>query len=139
MALCWEGSNEVFIPEIDAEHRILFRMIDELRRMIKAGGDPAGVKAGIRALSSEMDAHFGHEERMMGDSAFWGATWHKRQHGTARKHLRNASRADEKGDAAKAEREMTALGSWLNDHTSIADRILGAFLRNHERSARSHR
>jgi hemerythrin len=138
MALCWESSNEVFVPEIDAEHQALFRMIDELRRMIKAGGDPAGIKAGIRALRSEMEAHFGHEERMMSDSVFWGASWHKSQHGTARKRLRNASRADEKGDTVKAERELKALGSWLNDHSAIADRIMGAFLRNRGRAAAAH-
>jgi hemerythrin-like metal-binding protein len=139
MALCWDSSNEVFVPEIDAEHRRLFRIIDELRRMIKAGADPVRIKAGIRELRSEMEAHFGHEEQMMTDCAFWGFSWHKSQHETARKHLRDLRRADEQGDPVKAGRELKAVGSWLNDHSATADRILGSFLRNHSRAASAHR
>jgi hemerythrin-like metal-binding protein len=139
MALCWDSSHEVFVPEIDAEHRALFRLIGELRRMIKAGGQADRITAGVRGLRSEMEAHFGHEERMMTDSAFWGFSWHKGQHETARKHLRNLRRADEKGDPVRAECELKAMSSWLNDHSATADRILGSFLRNHGRAATAHR
>lgn len=133
----WNHSNEVFVPEIDREHQALYRMAEEARLAMKSASDSAQVTAGIRALLSETEDHFSHEERLMADSRFWGSDWHKRQHQTARKHLRNAIRAQEKGDQAKAERELKSLVSWLNDHTSIADRILGSYLRNHERSEES--
>jgi len=139
MALRWNHSNEVFVPEMDAEHRVLFGMVEELRRTVNSKTGSAKVADGIRALLSETQEHFGHEERLMSNSAFWGAKWHTAQHGSALKHLRNALKAYEKGDGAKAERELKAMGSWLNDHTSIADRILGAFLRNHDRETASHR
>lgn len=139
MALIWSDSNEVFVPEIDAEHRALFRKVDELRRALKSHGKQKSVAAGLRTLLSETEAHFAREERLMGDSRFWGSQWHKSQHKTARKHLRRALQANEEGDSAKAERELKFMGSWLNDHTSIADRIFGAFLRNHVRTATSHR
>ena len=139
MGIRWQSSNEVFVPELDAEHRTLFRMVEELRRMMKSDGAQAGVAGSMRALLSEAEAHFGREEQLMGDSRFWGASWHQGQHATARKHLRNALRAHQKGDAAKADRELKSLGSWLDDHTSIADRILGAFLRNHARTNTAQR
>ncbi len=139
MGLCWSDSNEVFVPEIDAEHRVLFRRVDELRRAIKSAGKKKSVSAGLRALLSETEAHFAREERLMGSYRFWGTQWHKSQHTTARKHLRRALKANEDGDRAAADRELKFMGSWLNDHTSIADRIFGAFLRNHVRTATSHR
>src|SRR5438067_854386 len=115
-SLRWTSSNEVFVPEIDDEHRALFQMAEELRRAVNSSDDPARVTVCIRALLAGTEAHFGHEERLMSDSDFWGFGWHKGQHETARKHLRKALRAQERGDHAKAERELCLLGSWLNDN-----------------------
>jgi hemerythrin len=59
--------------------------------------------------------------------------WHRQAHNSARKRVGEFVLRIEQGDS-KAGLELVAyLTSWLNDHTRLADRMMGAFLRNQQR------
>ena len=59
--------------------------------------------------------------------------WHKSAHDHARRRVRQVVERIEQGDSAAGEELVEYLTSWLHDHTRLADRMLGAFLRNHQR------
>lgn len=62
--------------------------------------------------------------------------WHKEQHDKARQRVEQFVIRIENGDS-KAVSELTEyLTRWLHDHTRIADRMMGAFLRNERRIAK---
>jgi hemerythrin len=60
--------------------------------------------------------------------------WHKQQHDTARKRLRQYVPLIEAGDAQAGAALVEFLTHWLDDHTAVTDRMMGAFLRNRQRA-----
>ena len=66
MGLDWKTEYETGIPQIDAQHRQLFRMVDSLDRIIEAGIE-AGPKVDhlLMFLGSYAKSHFAYEEPCM--------------------------------------------------------------------------
>lgn len=60
----WSEENEVFLAQIDAEHRDLFRIADGLQQAV-AGKATAAVKEHLDALIAHAEEHFSHEEWLM--------------------------------------------------------------------------
>src|SRR5260370_33333581 len=79
------------------------------------------------------EEHYRHEERLMRAMHYSSFEWHKRQHNAARKKSKPLPRRTEGGDAAAAEELLTFLSVWLRDHMGVADRMMGAYLRNYLR------
>ncbi|MBS1859710.1 MAG: hemerythrin family protein [Acidobacteria bacterium] len=122
----WGSEHEIYLPEIDAEHRGLFLAGEELHRALAAGATPDRIKEGLHSLLQLTEAHFLHEERLMRASGFEAYEWHRRQHDTLRKRAREI----DGGDNLSVTAALDYLAGWLRDHTSVADRIMAAHIRN---------
>jgi hemerythrin len=131
--LKWSKEHSVFLPEIDAEHRGLFRIGAELHKTILAGGKPAQVKPVLLNLLEAADEHFRHEERLMRVVHYSAFDWHKRQHDTCRKQVKRALKRLEAGDKEACAELIEFLNHWLPDHMAVTDRMMGAFIRNYLR------
>ena len=125
----WNKKHEVFLPELDAEHRDIFRVAEELRAAV-AGGQRERIRSLLDNLEAEVEGHLRHEERLMRETQYPSLEWHKEQHNAARKRLRGYSKQVAAGDAQAAEAMLETLGGWLRDHTATADRMMTAFVRN---------
>jgi hemerythrin len=126
----WCSSHSTYLPEIDAEHRELFRLGAELHKAILNGRDPARVKPILANLLTSAEAHFLHEERIMRAAQYPALGWHKKQHDAVRWQARRLSKRIHKGDTAARIELLTFFDAWLKKHTSVADRMMGAYLRN---------
>jgi hemerythrin-like metal-binding protein len=122
----WSAEHEVFLPEIDAEHRALFLGGRELTRAIAGGAHPDRVEEGVRNVLLLAEAHFLHEEHLMEDSDFESLEWHRTQHDAVRKRALETDPRDPESVSAL----LTFTSGWLNDHTAVADRIMASHLRN---------
>jgi hemerythrin len=131
----WSSKNEIYVPELDAEHRNLFRLADELHVAIEAGAPAERVRTLLDALLAETEEHFQHEEQLMRAAAYSSYEWHKQQHDTLRKRARNFAAQFQAGDQESAGLLLEFLWVWLKEHTAVADRMLGASLRNYQRLA----
>jgi hemerythrin-like metal-binding protein len=129
----WSKDHSVYLPEIDAEHRALYRIGAELHRAVLAGGTPAQVKPILVNLLEAAEEHFRHEERLMKVVHYAAYDWHKRQHDTVRKRLRQAVKEVDRGDSNTWMALMKFLNAWIVDHLSVTDRMMGAFIRNYLR------
>jgi hemerythrin len=129
----WSKAHAVYLPEIDAEHRNIFRMAEELQKAITAGADSERVLTHLRGVLAATEVHFNREERLMRSVEYPLYTWHKQQHDTVRKRGREFLRRVEAGEAGAIGIVMEFLAGWLRDHTSLTDRMLGAYVRNYER------
>ena len=129
----WNKGHDVFLPEVDAEHREIFRCAAELQHAVETGADQAGVQAAMESLAAVMEEHFAHEERLMKASACPSYDWHRRQHGTARKQAKASLAAFAAGDAAAPAVFLEFLARWIKDHLSLTDRLMSAQVRNHSR------
>ena len=129
----WSGAYSVYLPEIDAEHRAIYRLGDELHRALLAGAKMAQVKPILANLLESEEQHFRHEERLLRAIHYSGFAWHKRQHDAARKRTKALAKRLEAGEMAAAGELLEFLSGWLRDHLSVADRMMGARLRNYLR------
>jgi hemerythrin len=130
----WDQENEVFLPEMDAEHRLIFQLAHELQSAFVSKPPAADVKQRLASLCRTMEEHFSHEEAIMKSMHYPLFGWHRSQHETARRRLRLFAPQIEAGDTEAAELFWEFLSGWLDDHTSISDRMLTSFIRNYERA-----
>jgi hemerythrin len=135
----WSALHAVHVPEVDAEHQQLFRLCDDLQRATMAGAPAAGLLAAVDELVIHASHHFSHEERVMRAAGYPLYGWHHRQHHTARLKIRALERRIRRGDRGAALELPDFVSGWLNDHIRLADRMFGAYLRNHQRAQSSSR
>jgi hemerythrin len=129
----WSGAHSIYLPEIDAEHRAIYLLGDELHKALLAGAALAHLKPVLANLLETAEEHFRHEERLMRAMNYPSLEWHKRQHNAARKRAKALAGRIEGGDTAAPGELLQFLSIWLRDHISVADRMMGAFLRNYLR------
>ena len=129
----WSNAHSVYLPEIDAEHRALYRLGDELHKAVLAGADSARLQPILVNLLETAEQHFRHEERLMRAIHYTSLDWHKRQHDAVRKRSRAVARRVAAGDAAAAGELIEFLVEWLRGHMAVADRMMSARLRNYLR------
>ncbi len=60
-SLRWVPEQAVHVPEIDAEHRKLFRAAADLRQALLDGDSTAHLALLCRRLAAELNGHFSHE------------------------------------------------------------------------------
>lgn len=125
--LKWSTSHAVFVPAIDDEHKEIFEAVADLRKGLAGDGDAGAPLAHLVTCVVE---HFAHEERLMRAARYESLRWHKQSHDAARRRVSQFAALIEKGDGAAGPALVEYLSGWLRDHTRLADRMLGAFLRN---------
>lgn len=131
----WGQENEVFLAQIDAEHRDLFRIADGLQQAIASKAMADELKEHLHVLIAHSEEHFSHEEWLMQSVKYPSYGWHKQQHDTARRRLKVFAPLVESGDSEAAELLMEFLEGWLQDHTRLTDRMMAAYVRNYERAS----
>jgi len=129
----WSSSYSVYVPEVDAEHRQLYRMAEDLKLAILAEEKLDHSRPLLGEFARHVTAHFGHEERLMKATNYPSKEWHKGQHGTASRKLAVLKRALERGESAAGLEILAELHEWLQNHIRLADRMLGAHLRAYSR------
>jgi hemerythrin len=129
----WSSVHSVYLPEIDAEHRALYRLGDDLHKALQSGAGPAQLKPILTNLLESAEEHFRHEERLMRAIHYDAFAWHKHQHDAARKTCKQLAARLEAGDVAGIGELLHFLSGWLRDHMGVADRMMGARLRNYLR------
>ena len=130
----WSEENEVFLPPIDAEHRDLFRLAGALQQALGAGAPSQEIEAYWKELVDHSEEHFQHEEWLMQSSAYPSYGWHRNQHDTARRRMKLFAPMIAAGDQEAVELFFEFLTGWLEDHTSVTDRMMAAHIRNYDRA-----
>lgn len=123
-------SHSVFVPDLDDEHKEIFEAVAEVQSA-PAGSDLRAVMAHLTDCIVE---HFAHEERLMRAARYSSLRWHKHLHDSARRQVLQFVERIQQGDGDAIPLLTEYLSSWLSSHTRIADRMMGAFLRNQSRA-----
>ena len=128
--LKWSASHQVFVPDLDDEHKEIFDAAAELQKAL-TGGTPF---TDLCRLTNHLAAcaldHFAHEERLMRAARYGSLRWHKQQHDAVRRQVSQFAARLQQGDRMAGSELVEYLSSWLANHTRVADRMMGAFLRN---------
>ena len=133
-SLKWSSSDAVWIEEVDDEHKEIFAALAEFKKVSSRTGTPADIRKSLERLTESMAGHFAHEERLMDAAQYYALNWHKRLHGAVMRKVGQFAAAIEEGDRNAPRAMAKYLASWLRNHTRLADRMMGAYLRNERRS-----
>ncbi len=129
----WTKANACFVPAIDDEHRAIYQEAGELQQSLTAAAPEFEILEILHRLIATTEDHLLHEEGLMRSTRYDGYDWHRQQHDTLRKRLRQFVPLVEDGDRQAALALVEFLSRWLRDHTAVADRMLAAHLRNQDR------
>jgi hemerythrin len=131
--LKWSESHAVFVQEINDDHIDIFAVVAELDEAYRSEDLPHARKVTQR-LHARMSDHFAHEERLMRAARYESLRWHKQRHDGARKRVEAFQARLEDGDLSAAVELAQYIRTWLPGHAAVADRMMGAALRNHQLS-----
>jgi hemerythrin-like metal-binding protein len=123
----------IHLPELDAEHRSISRLAEELKNATAKHATQAQINAALRALLAEVEDHFTHEERMMRTARYGLIAWHKSQHDGLRRRTGDFAARIRAGDKSAAKELFQYVKRWMRDHVAVADNMLGAAIRNYQR------
>ena len=132
-SLKWSISHAVFVTEIDDEHKEIFEAVANLQKALARRLPPLDIRKRAEQLTSCIVEHFAHEERLMRAGRYGSLRWHQRSHRCARRRVGQFVARIEQGDTTAGLELVEYLISWLPDHAGVADRMMGAFLRNEQR------
>lgn len=132
--LKWDASHAVFLTEIDDEHKEIFQALADLQEAVSSQARIEDVCRLAERLTLAVGQHFAHEERLMRAARYRSIDWHRRLHLHARRRVRQFVARLETGDLAACRELVEYLMEWLDNHTRLADMMLGAFLRNEMRA-----
>jgi hemerythrin-like metal-binding protein len=127
-------SNTVFDPEIDHQHGEIDHAGEALQQACHSDASPARIMETVHALTAVIEAHFAHEERLMRRSHYEFFSWHKQQHDTLRRRVKEFAIEIEAGDRDAAPALHLFFNKWLHEHTGLTDRMMASFLRNRRRA-----
>ena len=117
----WQEEWSVGVAALDAQHKVLVRLINLLHDIELHGGDMTGVFA---ELDRYVDEHFRLEEQMLEAAAYPDLAGHKGEHKVFRDWLRSVRRSYAGGGSSAYHLAGTVNGflrMWLANHILGSD------------------
>jgi hemerythrin len=128
----WEDRMSVGVREIDAEHRHLVDMLNQLFDAMQRGEGRDKLGEILDGLVEYTDAHFKHEEFLFDKTEYPDSEMHKKEHNNLRKQVIEIQKKYKSGEYDTLTIEtLTFLKNWLVNHTTGSDRRFGPHLNVH--------
>jgi hemerythrin len=130
MAISWDPSLAIGVPEIDAQHAELFDRLDRLLEGARSGKSADEVGRLLGYLGEYVVEHFGAEEALMKARRYPGLADHQAEHERFSVEF-SALLREYLADGATLlliVRVNARVTAWLREHIYRTDRAFGAFL-----------
>ncbi len=127
--LVWNDTMSIGVPEIDDQHKRLFRLANDVEATLRSGFDKEAVQNDLRILCDYAVEHFAAEEALMDMDAYPEYDKHMSEHmlcTTKALDFLEAFSEDKEVDMAAFLQFVTF---WIHDHILNVDMTLGTFLR----------
>jgi hemerythrin-like metal-binding protein len=118
----WSNDFALNLPEIDAQHQVLFGLFDELWNAIVAHNGRSDQLRLIGDLEDYAVQHFKEEELFMRATAFPKLAGHKMAHDTFVRRIAAERASIESGSPSLSLDLLRFLQNWLVDHILVSDR-----------------
>ena len=125
----WGRGMELGIPEVDAQHKELVSMINELHRAMKMKKGTQEAGHVLTRLAEYTVYHFGFEEELFDTHGYPETESHKKIHKDLVAKVLAFSEEFKAGKAAISMDLMSFLTKWLKNHIMITDRAYVPFLK----------
>jgi len=132
--LVWDDSLVVGIKDIDAQHKILVRMICELHEAMRTGKGKAQVEHIVKGLEDYAVEHFGFEESLMEKYKYPGYLNHRKEHDAFVEKVMAFGEEFRANKTALTTEIMDFLKNWLVGHIKGTDKKYAPFF--HDRGVK---
>lgn len=124
----WSDALSVGDVQIDADHRELFSLLEQLRLAVRAGQPEAMALGILSELVRSTEAHFRLEEQFMHRIEFGELPAHKAEHYKLLAQVRELHTKLVQGDLVLSLSVFQFLYGWLARHIETRDKALAAAL-----------
>jgi hemerythrin len=124
----WSDTYSIGVAEIDAQHRRLFSLADQLHSAMASGKGKAVLEQVLQSLISYTKTHFAAEERIMRDCAYSDLAAHKAQHDQLTQRVLNLQSEFRAGKMLLTLDVLEFLKNWLQMHIAGCDRKYAPFV-----------
>ena len=118
----WKESYAIGVKEIDAQHKHLFKLAEDLHAAMNAGKATAALQEVFTKLVAYTKTHFAAEERLMQKCGYSGFAAHKAKHDELTQKVVDLQQKFQAGTAMLSVETMQFLSQWLQHHIGGTDR-----------------
>jgi len=120
--IVWTHEYNVGIDSIDADHIIIFSLINHIDEAHQSGTDERAIGRILRVLIDRATAHFQREEMLMRKNGYPDADAHAEQHERIMAELGALFASYEAAPSARISGEIVEmLAAWLEEHVLESD------------------
>lgn len=124
----WKANYNVGIPAIDAQHRHLVALINELHDAMRTGTANAILGETLNRLLAYTQTHFRTEERLMSNYGYPELDRHAGKHRDLEQKVRALTGDFQAGRVALSMHVFLFLKNWLQHHILGEDQKYAAFI-----------
>ncbi len=123
----WSEALSVKVSEIDRQHKMLIKMINDLSDAMKQGKGKESLGRILNGLIAYTTTHFKNEEDYFQQYGYPEAASHKREHAAFVKKVSEFKTGFEKGKLSVTIETMNFLRDWLQKHIMGTDQKYSEF------------
>ena len=129
MEVAWSSRYDTGIRVIDEQHQELFRLLEQLRKVVQAEGAGAALENLLAELVACSERHFATEEAYMARFNYPDLGQHVSEHATMLTSLHELLRKFRENQQVMALMVPTFMEGWLKHHISDGDFGFVTFLK----------
>ncbi len=126
--ISWTDDLSVHIESVDAQHKTLIHIINDLYESMQAGKANTVMRKILTELADYTITHFSYEERLFKQYAYPDMVAHQKSHANLVTQVRELQKQLD-GGAPISIKTFSFLKKWLTEHIMKDDRNYSQFLR----------
>lgn len=122
MLIEWTDEFSVDVPSIDAQHKKLVDLINDLNAAMENGETDAVLGRIFADLLAYTERHFAYEEQLFEKTGFAASDAHCREHEALRDKVTDLQGRLQRGEFMLGVEVMSFLRDWLTQHIMVSDK-----------------
>ncbi|CAH2032298.1 bacteriohemerythrin [Trichlorobacter ammonificans] len=127
--LIWGAMFEVGVSDIDAQHRRLFDLANQLADAVRVGKGQDVLAEVLTELVRYTQTHFAFEEQLMSQHHYPAAAEHRQQHQELVQQVTGFKQRFHAGDQLVVEESLQFFTHWLSRHIMHIDKAFARDLK----------
>ncbi|MGA2352129.1 MAG: bacteriohemerythrin [Terracidiphilus sp.] len=129
--MTWNQNYSVGVQKVDAQHTVLFDIINDLHAAMMKGQAQSLTGPMLRKLLDYTNTHFKAEEAMMASSKYPGLAAHQVKHRELVKQVEDYVARFDKGEITLNLHLLNFLRDWLTSHIQKVDMEYSPWMKEH--------
>jgi hemerythrin-like metal-binding protein len=120
--LNWTDQCSVGVAAMDAQHRKLFDMVNEMHDAMRTGRGNDVLSKILDGLVTDTRSHFAAEEQLMESHGYAGYAEHKVMHDALTRQVVDLQKKLRSGKTVMSIEVVLFLKNWLTNHVQVSDK-----------------